>query len=386
MVGKLTDLALFDQGFLGDLNETEFPGDTDVGPHALAAEVDFTAALKSEIDDLLNPGDVGGEDRRDDSSFGRAEDPLERHPHISFAQGESVLFGVCGIGEQGKDALASVMGKPGKVGHDSIHRGVVHLEIARVDQDAFGCVDGKPHTVHDAVVHPDQLDFKGVERDRFAGHNGMELRRLVQPVLPQFFPKELNREGGSVDRSVKFAKKKGHGTDVILVAMGQENGAKPVAVFPKVAEVRDHHVHPQHVFLGEHEAGVHHNQGILALQGHHVQTDFPQPSQGDHLEHAFASFPARRAPFRDIRSCRNRFLIATIPRRFALNEMIGRHGVSCAPRSPLRVGMIPDPRGRVRGAIQEQWRAFFKIYRTLYLYSTSVNRESSGPSPSGEST
>jgi hypothetical protein len=46
-------------------------------------------------------------------------------------------------------------------------------------------------------------------------------------------------------------------------------------------DIGDDQVHPQHLLLGEHEAGVDDDEVAGELQHHHVLADLPQSTQGD---------------------------------------------------------------------------------------------------------
>ena len=62
---------------------------------------------------------------------------------------------------------------------------------------------------------------------------------------------------------------------MVLMTMGQDNRFNHVAIFQKIADIRDNQIYPQHIFLGEHETGVNHQNFIIHPDNGHVLTDFP---------------------------------------------------------------------------------------------------------------
>jgi hypothetical protein len=75
-------------------------------------------------------------------------------------------------------------------------------------------------------------------------------------------------------------------------AVGDEDGPDALLLVPQVAVVGDDEVHPVHVRLGEHQAGVYDQDVLAVLHGHHIFADFPQSSQGDDAQVAHLAISA----------------------------------------------------------------------------------------------
>jgi len=67
---------------------------------------------------------------------------------------------------------------------------------------------------------------------------------------------------------------------VVLVAVGNDDGADEIAPVAQVAPVRDDVVDSQHVRFGEHDACIDDEDVAAMFDAHHVLADFPQAAQG----------------------------------------------------------------------------------------------------------
>ena len=156
----IADLFFRDFEVFGKVYESQFLGYAHIGDHAPSIKDHFSAKFGRKRNNLLNPGDVGGETGNNDSSLAFPEQVLQGLSHLHLAQGEPLLFRIGGIGEQGQDPLLAKMGEADDVRMLGIHRGGVDPEISGVYQYAFGCVDGKPNAVDDAVIYADILHLE----------------------------------------------------------------------------------------------------------------------------------------------------------------------------------------------------------------------------------
>ena len=95
--------------------------------------------------------------------------------------------------------------------------------------------------LHGELAGPDHVA-------RLAGSDGGLVQQLVLIQL------ELHQTGGhtgGVDRGVDVAHDIGHGADVVLVAMGQEDAADAILVLDEIGDVRNDHVNAVHVVVRE---------------------------------------------------------------------------------------------------------------------------------------
>jgi hypothetical protein len=75
-----------------------------------------------------------------------------------------------------------------------------------------------------------------------------------------------------------------HPADVVLVAVRQHDRVDLVEAVPDRAEVRQDHVDPGLVLLGEQDAAVDDQQASPVLEHGHVAADLAQAAQGDDTE------------------------------------------------------------------------------------------------------
>ena len=96
-----------------------------------------------------------------------------------------------------------------------------------------------------------------------------------QAVLPQLHGNEPVGEAGGVYRRVHLGKHEWQCADVVLVAVGDEEGLDFFFVLDEVGDVGDDQVDAGRAFTGEHDPRVDDDNLVIVLKGHHVLADFP---------------------------------------------------------------------------------------------------------------
>src|SRR3972149_10454690 len=203
--------------------------------------------------------------------------------YLALGGGIALLLDVGRIRHEKEHARLPVLGEPSVVHDLSVHRGLVHLEIARMHDRAHGRPYGKSAGVHDGVAHAYELDVKGAYGDPVPGPYRLEGGALQDVELRQLFLYEPYGERGGVDGGVYLSKDKGQGAGVVLVAVGYDEGLYLIGVGLQVAHVRDDDVDAEHVVLGEHEAAVDDYDGVSVLHRHHVEAYLAKPAKGYYL-------------------------------------------------------------------------------------------------------
>ena len=194
--------------------------------------------------------------------------------------GEAGALGVGGIAEQRQHAPAAVLGNGGQIGGIAGNGGVVYLEVAGLDDHAGGTLDGVGHRVGNGVVHMDGLDGKAAQTEFLPGLDLVHLGAAPQPVLLQLVAQKAQREPGGVDGHIDLLEQIGNGTDVVLVAVGDEQAADLILVLHDKGEVGDHQIHAEHIAVGENRTAVHNEHIPLALVDGEVLADLAQTAQG----------------------------------------------------------------------------------------------------------
>ena len=132
--------------------------------------------------------------------------------------------------------------------------------------------------------HPDELDLELSDLHLLAWLHHSEVGLLVQVVFLELFLHEAQGERGPVDGRVQIPEHIGERTDMVFVAVGEQDGAHLLLALHEVADIRDHHVDAEHVRFRKHEAAVHDDDVIAVLEGRHVQADLAETAQCHELE------------------------------------------------------------------------------------------------------
>ncbi len=101
----------------------------------------------------------------------------------------------------------------------SSSRGEVDFEVAGVDDDTDGGIDGQGDAIHQGMGDADGLDGKRPDGELFLGLN-LDEGGFVEEIV--FFEVSLDQgqgELGAVDGDLEFAEKPGEAADVVLVAV-----------------------------------------------------------------------------------------------------------------------------------------------------------------------
>src|SRR6266545_1972642 len=135
-----------------------------------------------------------------------------------------------------------------------------------------------------------ELYAKSSELDPLPRTNNPQVCLLEQVVLVQLDGDKTAGETRTVDRRHSAVRKPEPREDVrqrarvVFVTVRNEDAAKLADTLGDVSYVRNDEVHTQHLFVGEHDAGVNEDQVIGKLESHHILADLAQPAQGNHSQ------------------------------------------------------------------------------------------------------
>jgi hypothetical protein len=150
-----------------------------------------------------------------------------------------------------------------------------------VDHDAHRRIDGQADPIHDGMRHPDRLDAERAHLDAIAGSHRPQISALGQAVLAQLVGHQRQRHRRAVDGHLGLPQQIGHRPDVVLVAVGEEEGAEALALGQRVGKIGNDVVDAGHlVGIREHEPAVHGDQVVAELDQHHVEADLAEAAQG----------------------------------------------------------------------------------------------------------
>ena len=91
-------------------------------------------------------------------------------------------------------------------------------------------------------------------------------------------------QAGGVDGHVQLLQNVGDGTDVILVAVGDDHAPEPVLIVDQIGKVGDDEIHAVHILVGEGHAAVNDDHILAILQDGAVLADLIQTAQRDNFQ------------------------------------------------------------------------------------------------------
>ena len=226
---------------------------------------------------------VGGKGGDDDPLIAVFKLPVHAFGHHLLGRSVAGAFHIGGVAQKGQYTLLSQHTQATQVHHAALCGGV-NLEVAGHDHPAHRGVDAKAHSVGNGVVHVDKLHLEAPGFHHVSRLVGDQLHLVRQTVLLQLQSDEAAGHGGDMDWGQDLLQGVGQGTDVVLVAMGDEEAPKLSLIFDQIGEVGNHQVHPVHVLFREAHAAVHHDHVLAILQDGDIFTDFVETAQGDNFQ------------------------------------------------------------------------------------------------------
>jgi hypothetical protein len=178
-----------------------------------------------------------------------------------------------------------------------------------VQQGAGGGLDRDRERVGDRVVDGEELAVERAEPLRVL-LGDLDGHRL-DAVLLELRADQREREPRPDERDVgALPQQVGHGPDVVLVGVGEDERVDVVQPVPDRGEVREDQVDARLMVLREQDAAVDEQQPPLVLEDGHVPADLAETAEGDdpesarrqrrgraefRMQVAHAAVPARRA-------------------------------------------------------------------------------------------
>ena len=239
-------------------------------------------------------------------------------------------LGVGGVRHEQVDADLAELGERAVVGQAPVDRRLIELEVAGVDDVAHRRADEHADRVGDGVVHGEEVEAEGAERDVAAVLDlaQLGLLELVLSSLPWMRPSVswVPSTGTGAQRLEQVRQSAG----VVLVTVGDDDGAQLVLALHDVGEVGKDEVDPGMVVVGEHDSGVDDDHVVAVLDDGHVLADLVKPAERDDAEAILLLRHAvRRVSFRPLlRSFGRRMCAAYLGRATAT----GRRRVSIIVR------------------------------------------------------
>ena len=242
---------------------------------------------------------MAGETCHDDPTTAIGEeDPAKRLADGALAAGVPRQLRVRRVREQKADAFGCRdLPYAGQVGPPSVDRIQVQLEVAAVKHDALGRMERESKAARHRVCDRDELHLERADLAPFAIAHWYERRLLAQAGFVEPVACETEGQCRAIDPGVDVAQQIRERSDVVLVAVGENDPVDVSGALPQKAEVRQHQVDAGHLRIREHDAAVEDDEATRLLDDGAVAADLPEPTEkGDPDRFRHASPPPRSGP------------------------------------------------------------------------------------------
>ncbi len=278
--GQIPRLADIDQHIIRDFEIAQVPGDTRIGLHATPGDHNFAPAVDRCLHNLLNTVDIRRKGGDDHPFTGSRHNLGKRGRHFPLRQGKPLFLHIGGIGKQQQYAFLTVCRQSNKIGGLVINRGLIQFKIPGMDHPSRLGTDRHTIAVDDGMRHAKQFDMKRPEFERRARRHRNQVGPSEKFVLLQPMTQQPQSQRRTVNSGkTELLKQKRHRTDMILMTVGEHQPPDTIKAPFQTADVGNDQIDTRHVRLGEHQTAVDKQQVAPIFHRHHVQADFPQPSQ-----------------------------------------------------------------------------------------------------------
>ena len=155
----------------------------------------------------------------------------------------------------------------------------IDFEIAGVNDHAQRSMNRQSHTIHQAVRHLNGMDRERAELEALVRPDFVQFGVVKQSMLFQFVFDIGEGELRAPNRNIQFAKDPWQGADMVLVPMGENDAAYPLAVLNQIGDIGNNDIDTQQFSFGEHEAGINDDDIVAPADGHAVHSELAQAAE-----------------------------------------------------------------------------------------------------------
>ena len=169
--------------------------------------------------------DRGREAREEDAALGGSEDVVEARDDGLFAGSEAGAVDVGGVLQEAEDVLLAEVGEGLEIEGVAVGRGEIDLEVAGMEDDADGGMDGERDAVDQRMRDADGEDREDAEVEAAAGEDLDELGVVEEAMLFELALYVGEGELGAVDRDVEVGEDPRQAADMVLVPVREDDAA-----------------------------------------------------------------------------------------------------------------------------------------------------------------
>ena len=170
---------------------------------------------------------------------------------------------------------------------------MIHLEVAGVQNRAGGRTDCESERIGDRVIDREEFDIELSELKAFAflDDGGVTLDAMLAELGLEQSQGELrtvDRDAGRITQQIR------HGTNVILMAVGQHHCHDIIKTIGDRREVRQDQIDTRLGILREQHAAVDNKQLAREFEDGHIATDLAETAECEHAQAAVGQGRGRR--------------------------------------------------------------------------------------------
>ena len=187
------------------------------------------------VNDLLNTVHVGGEGGDNQPSvLILGENSLKRRANCTLGGGKACTLGICGLAKQKGNTILANLGNTAKIHNLTVNRRHIKLEVACVEDNSHRSFKRNRTCICDRMIHVNKLGLENTEIENITCLHRVKLGDEGRGILVKLSFNNTEGKACSVNWNVYLLKKVGNCSDMILVAMGDENTTDLVSVFHKI--------------------------------------------------------------------------------------------------------------------------------------------------------
>src|ERR1700739_4280642 len=282
LVGRVVaHLARIDDEARRDFDIAQILRDFGALHHGAAEDDGLATVFARQFKRDANAVDGRGEAAEEELLPGLRKDLVQAGNDGAFAGGVAGALDVGGILEKGEHAAFAVFGEGVQVESLVVEGREIDFEVAGMNDDADRRFDGEGNAINQRVGDADGLDGERAEGELFFRRNFDELDFVEELVFFELAFNISQREFGGVDGPLELAEDPGQSADVVLKAMGEDDGADVFPVLGEVGDVGHDDVDAQKFRFREHEAGVDHDNVVFPADRQAVHSEFAEAAEGD---------------------------------------------------------------------------------------------------------
>ena len=277
------DLSWIDQQTGGNVDVAQVLSDLRRLHHGAANNGHLALVQVGQFQRNADAVDGGGEAAEEQLAFGSRENLVQARANSPLAGRVAGAVDVGRVLQQRQHTALAVLGKRMEIERLAIRRRKIDLEVARVDHHSDRRFNCQSHAVHEAMSHADRLHREWTNGEFTLGLDLDQLGLVQQLVLFKLALDVGQRELRCVDGHVQLAQDPGQATNMILVTVGQNDGANALPVLHQVGDVRDHDVNAQQFCFRKHQAGVDDDDVVLPAEREAIHAKLAQTTQRNNL-------------------------------------------------------------------------------------------------------